>query len=166
MTVSMTWMTPFEASMSVFTTLASFTFTLSRASIRTLCPCTVCTLPSFTTSFAMTLPVTTWYVRTLVSFALSASNASRVPGASFANASSVGANTVYGPGPFSVSTRPASVSARASVVKLPASTAVSTISFPAPAVVVAGRARPTMRPSTPMATVNRTNLPLFISSSS
>ena len=44
-----------------------------------------------------------------------------------ANASSVGANTVNGPAPESVSTRPASVTAATRVVKLPAPTATSTM---------------------------------------
>ena len=44
-----------------------------------------------------------------------------------ANASSVGANTVNGPSPESVSTRPASVTAATRVVKLPAPTATSTM---------------------------------------
>ena len=44
-----------------------------------------------------------------------------------AKASSVGAKTVNGPSPESVSTRPASVTAATRVVKLPAPTATSTI---------------------------------------
>ena len=46
-----------------------------------------------------------------------------------ANAASVGANTVNGPGPFNVVTRSAAFSAAASVLKLPAETAVSTMSL-------------------------------------
>ena len=46
-----------------------------------------------------------------------------------AKAASVGAKTVKGPGPFSVFTRSAAVSALARVVKLPFATAVSTRSF-------------------------------------
>ena len=46
-----------------------------------------------------------------------------------AKASSVGANTVNGPSPRSVSSSPAACTADTSVVKLPASTAVSTMSF-------------------------------------
>src|SRR5579864_2721144 len=53
---------------------------------------------------------------------------SSVPGGSLAKASSVGANTVNGPGPFNVSTNPAAFTAATNVVKLPAETAVSTIS--------------------------------------
>ena len=47
----------------------------------------------------------------------------------FAKASSVGAKTVKGPSPLSVSTRPAAFTAATSVLKLPAATAVSTMSF-------------------------------------
>jgi hypothetical protein len=57
------------------------------------------------------------------------SSVSTVPAGSFANASSVGAKTVNGPFPFSVSTSPAACSAFASVLNDPAATAVSTMSF-------------------------------------
>src|SRR5690606_8603159 len=53
---------------------------------------------------------------------------STVPAGSFANAASVGANTVNGPGPLSVSTRPAASSDAARVLNWPAATAVWTIS--------------------------------------
>src|SRR5271165_2272898 len=56
--------------------------------------------------------------------------ASSVPGYSCAKASSAGANTVKGPGPFRVSTSPAALTAATSVVKFPAATAVSTMSSP------------------------------------
>src|SRR6478672_4489615 len=59
------------------------------------------------------------------------SSASSVPAGSFANASSVGANTVNGPAPFSVSTRSAAWSAFASVLNDPAATAVSMMSLSA-----------------------------------
>ena len=58
-----------------------------------------------------------------VSFALSSRSASTVPAGSLANAASVGANTVNGPLPESVSTRPAAFTAATRVLKLPASTA-------------------------------------------
>ena len=45
------------------------------------------------------------------------SSDSTVPAGSLANAASVGANTVNGPAPFSVSTSPAAVSALASVLE-------------------------------------------------
>ena len=58
------------------------------------------------------------------------SSVSSVPAGSLANASSVGAKTVNGPLPFSVSTRSAAAcSAFASVLNDPAATAVSTMSF-------------------------------------
>src|SRR5688500_18744397 len=57
------------------------------------------------------------------------SSVSSVPAGSLANAASVGANTVNGPGPLSVATRSAASSAVASVLNEPASTAVSTMSF-------------------------------------
>lgn len=55
-----------------------------------------------------------------------------------ANASSVGANTVKGPDPFSTSTSPAADSAVASVLNEPADTAVSTMSL-APGSTLAAR---------------------------
>ena len=51
-----------------------------------------------------------------------------MPAGSFSNAASVGANTVNGPVPLSVSTSSAAVRAAARVVKSPAATAVSTMS--------------------------------------
>jgi hypothetical protein len=52
-----------------------------------------------------------------------------VPLGSLANASSVGANTVKGPLPLSVSTRPGGLQGRGQRVELPAATAVSTMSL-------------------------------------
>ncbi len=57
------------------------------------------------------------------------SRVSTVPAGSLANAASVGANTVNGPSPFKASTRSAALSAAASVLKVPAATAVSTMSL-------------------------------------
>ena len=51
-----------------------------------------------------------------VNFGMSANNASTVPAGNFANASSVGANTVKGPALFKVSTKPAAVTAAANVL--------------------------------------------------
>jgi len=51
-----------------------------------------------------------------------------VPAGSLAKASSVGAKTVKGPGPFNVSTRSAALRAAARVLNEPAATAVSTMS--------------------------------------
>ena len=59
----------------------------------------------------------------------SASRASTVPSGSAAKASSVGANTVNGPSPLSVSTRPAAVAAASRVLNEPAAAAVSTMSL-------------------------------------
>ena len=61
-----------------------------------------------------------------------------MPAGSLANAASVGANTVNGPLPLSVSTRPAAFTAATRVLKLPAATAVSTIVPCAAAVGLAG----------------------------
>jgi hypothetical protein len=58
----------------------------------------------------------------------SARSVSSVPGGRAANASSVGAKTVKGPSPRSVSSRPAAWTAVTSVVKSPAAMAVSTMS--------------------------------------
>src|SRR6478736_7263670 len=61
---------------------------------------------------------TTWQVRILVSCALFSgfSSVSTVPAGSFLKAALVGANTVKGPSPDSVSTRPAAFTAATSVV--------------------------------------------------
>ncbi len=56
-------------------------------------------------------------------------SASSWPAGSRANAWSVGANTVNGPAPFRVSTRPACCSALTSVVRFLAAIAVSTMSI-------------------------------------
>ena len=60
-------------------------------------PSTVFACVSLTTSAAITLPDTTWYVSTSVSARLSLSSASRSAFGIFRNAASVGANTVNGP---------------------------------------------------------------------
>src|SRR3954452_21587152 len=62
------------------------------------------------------------------SLALFFSSDSTVPGGSLAKAASLGANTVNGPLPFRVLTRPAAFTAVTSVVNEPAETAVSTVS--------------------------------------
>ena len=127
-TVSITWIVPFDASMSVTSTRAPPTVTTSPStSIDTASPWTVIAESSRTTSDALTSPDTTWYSSTSVSAGMSPSRASTVPSGSFANASSVGAKTVNGPSPCSVSTRPAAPSAATSVSNLPAPTAMSTM---------------------------------------
>ena len=60
-TASMTWITPLAQAKSVLTTLASSTFTLpSFTDILAEEPCTVFASDNLTTSFANTLPATTW----------------------------------------------------------------------------------------------------------
>ena len=92
-TVSITWITPFEAFTSAVVTLALFTITPT-ASAFTLSdwPLTVGTMPVFT-SLAITAPETTWYVRIAFSLGMSFNSASTVPAGSLANAASVGANS-------------------------------------------------------------------------
>src|SRR4051794_13726237 len=82
-----------------------------------------------TTLSAVTAPETTWYRRTFLSAAGSLSRPSSVPAGRAANAASVGANTVYGPAPSSVSTRPAALTAVSRVLNEPASVAVWTMSL-------------------------------------
>jgi hypothetical protein len=138
-------MTPLLHSMSVWVTVAvPFSFTPPVVLTFTSAPFTVLALlPSiFTTSAAITLPATTWYVRMAVSFGMSFRRASTVPAGSLAKASSVGANTVNGPAPFSVGTSPAAVTAAASVLNEPAATAVSTMSFMCVSVPMGAHRRP------------------------
>src|SRR3954468_14287436 len=71
--------------------------------------------------------------------ALSLPSALSVFFGTFANAASVGANTVYGPLPESVPASPACLTSETSVSNLPAATAVSTMLASA-AARVAGRA--------------------------
>ena len=61
MTASMTWITPFLHTISVFTMFALSTWTLpSETLIMTFDPWTVFASFSFTTSAASTFPDTTW----------------------------------------------------------------------------------------------------------
>src|SRR5665811_2023804 len=92
-------------------------------------PWTVAINLSFFTSLVMYFPDATWYVSILVSSFLSCNKLSNAPKGSFANAASVGAKTVNGPGPLSVSTRSAACTAFTSGVEFSASIAVSTIFF-------------------------------------
>ena len=64
-----------------------------------------------------------------------------VPAGSALNASSVGANTVSGPSPFSAPARPAAFAAAISVLNVPASAAVSTMSLSLPCPASAGADR-------------------------
>src|SRR5512147_368349 len=77
------------------------------------------------------LPGTTWYFRIDWIFALFLGRIrlSMVPVGNCLKASSVGAKTVYGPGPLRVSANPAAFNAAARVLKVPAAAAVLTMSF-------------------------------------
>ena len=133
-TESMTWISPFLAGMSVFTTVADPeavpTFTPSVAEIESVPPPAVLASDSLTTSAAATFPGTTWRRRISRSLSLFSGlrSSSTVPAGRYAKASSVGAKTVNGPFPLSVPTRSAAPSAAASVLNDPAATAVSTMS--------------------------------------
>ena len=60
-TVSITWITPFETTMSVLITCASFTLTVPPlVEILTSWPLTVVAEDSFATFAAVTLPANTW----------------------------------------------------------------------------------------------------------
>jgi len=59
-TVSITWMIPFEASISALTTVAPLILTPDDASILSIPPWTVAASVSLTTSPELTLPATTW----------------------------------------------------------------------------------------------------------
>lgn len=59
-TASITWITPFEASISALTTEALSIFTPLLVSMATSPPCTVLALLRAPTSFAITFPETTW----------------------------------------------------------------------------------------------------------
>ena len=113
-------MTPLLELMSVLTTFALSTVTTPPLTeIVTSDPSTVFASVSLTTSLAMTLPGTTWYVKTLTSWSLFSgfNSFSTVPAGSFSNAALVGANTVNGPLPERVSARPAALTAATSVLK-------------------------------------------------
>src|SRR5215213_1964324 len=125
----MTWMTPFEVITSGVTTRALFRKTFeSLTRTRTFLPFNVSMEERSTTSAARNSPAATWYRSTDLSFDLLRSSAFSFRSGTFANAESVGANTVYGPGCFSTWTRWARFSSFVSVLKLPAPTAVCTMS--------------------------------------
>ena len=110
--------------------MAPFTVTPPSVAMVSVSPLTDAGLIAPVMSDDMTVPDTTWSVRIEVSLALFSglTRLSTVPAGSLAKASSEGANTVNGPAPFSVSPRSAAVTAATSVLKLPAATAVSTMS--------------------------------------
>ena len=124
MTVSITWITPLEPTMSVATTFAASTFTPPLVVRLSLSPLTVPTKPALT-SFAITFAPTTM----LASFSLFSglSNSATVPFGSFAKAALVGAKTVNGPLLLKVSARPAALTAATSVEKSSLPAAISTI---------------------------------------
>src|SRR6478609_1938307 len=162
-------MTPFVATTSAVVTFASSTFTPELVSINTGDPETVLkTCSSFRSFDATAAPATTWYVKISVSAALL--SPARTPGLAVskaANAASVGANTVNGPGPFRTSIKPALVNAAASFVKLPAATAVSTMSLsslsapPVPPAPAAAPAAPAPAPAAPPAAAPPLDPPPF-----
>ncbi len=82
-------------------------------------------------SVLVTAPGTTWYVRIRVrsAFFSGLSSPSTVPLGSAENAALVGANTVNGPAPFSVSTSPAALTAATRVVWSLELTALSMMSL-------------------------------------
>ena len=84
---------------------------------------------SVTTSAAITLPLVTWYNKTFFKAGMSASKPSNVPSGRLANASSVGANTVYSSSPLRTESNSAACNAVTRVVNLPSATAMSTIVF-------------------------------------
>ena len=70
-----------------------------------------------------------------------------MPSGNLANALSVGAKTVNGPSPFRVSIKSAAFKAAASVLKLPAETAVSTMSLAAALYLAANAVESGNRPT-------------------
>mmetsp|Transcript_23914 Transcript_23914/g.76925 ORF Transcript_23914/g.76925 Transcript_23914/m.76925 type:complete len:451 (+) Transcript_23914:264-1616(+) len=140
-TRSMTWTTPFDAKMSGIVTVASLIVTVAPSKeIVASSPLTIVTvvLPTWIADDAMAVPLITWYKRTSVRPGTSAKRSVRASGSTSRNASSVGAKTVKGPGPASVSTRSAAVSAATSVLRKSVATAMSTMEGTAGAAVGAG----------------------------
>ena len=106
-TLSITWMTPFDASTSAVVTVASPIMTVPSATVKVASsPFSMVTVIPSVTADDSTDPEYTWYVRmsARVAFSSSVSNVVRsMPAA--AKASSVGANTVKGPSACSAVTR-------------------------------------------------------------
>jgi hypothetical protein len=91
MTLSRTWMTPFDATMSGAITLEpSKVIPSGPTTAASSCPESALTGPVVTSALG-TLPAMTWLVRMHESSGISASKLSTVPAGSLANASSVGA---------------------------------------------------------------------------
>ena len=112
-TLSMTWMTPLDAVTSAVVTFASLTMTSPFVTVKERSsPLSACAVIPSVTSEAVTEAKTTWYRRMSlrVEFSSSVSNVDRsIPAA--ANASSVGAKTVYGPSCCRAPTSPACIRA-------------------------------------------------------
>ena len=112
-TLSITWIIPFEAITSADVTVASFTMTDPPDTVNeTSSPLSDSTDNPSVTSEDATAPLITWYSRmsVRVAFSSSVSNEERsIPAA--ANASSVGAKTVNGPSACRAETSPACESA-------------------------------------------------------
>ena len=109
-TVSITWMIPFEACTSASVTVAGPTMTVPVLSTLnlTLSPLTMAAIMPSVTSVDATSPETTWWskISESVAFSSGVSKSLRSIPAS-AKAWSVGANTVNGPVPCKVVTKPA-----------------------------------------------------------
>ena len=124
-------MTPFDATISASTTVASLIVTVPLSTYtQTFSPSTVVTGKRLDRSDDKTLPLTTWYRRISVSAPVgSATRALMVLAGRAAKAASVGAKTVKGPGLLKVSTRPAAETAAIRLPKFPFASAMSTIVF-------------------------------------
>src|SRR3954466_4312348 len=106
----------------------------------TALPSSVVAERSFVTRAAVTLPFTTWYSSTAVSFARFLARLASVAFGTFAKAALVGAKTVSGPRADSALARPAFLTSETSVVNCGFAAAVWTIVMSFMPVVVAGAA--------------------------
>ena len=129
-TLSITWMTPLLVLTSARVTVASLTITPSPTVKAIGLPLTVFAVRHSVTADDGTLPAMTWYRRISVSAALPSgvSRAARSIPAS-ANAWSVGAKSVNGPVPWSVSSNSACITALTNELWMPVHWAVRGMSF-------------------------------------
>ena len=129
-TLSITCITPLLVATSAAVTLASLTMTPDvRSNVRS-CPLTVSAVIPSLSALDATSPETTWYSRILASAALPSGvsiDARSMPAS--VNAWSVGANTVKGPGPCSVSSNSACITAATKESCVPVHCAVLGISL-------------------------------------
>lgn len=119
LTLSMPWITPLLLPRSLSVTCAPSMLNLPSVSlIGADWPCMVRAESHLPMSAALLRPVSTWYFSTEASSALFSGfiSESSLPAGSLAKAASVGANTVNGPGPRSVSASPACSTAFAKVL--------------------------------------------------